>query len=291
MPDAFTLRLDHQPDPQPSDPPRKVLITGAAGRIGSYVAAHSQGRYDLTLLDLAGVDMDDVESLGEVVRCELGDLDGLKAAFAGQDTILHLAANPSPTTPWESALNDNIVGTFNAFVAAEAAGCRRVIYASSIHAISGYPHQRQVHADDPVNPGDLYGVTKCFGEAMGRYMAQQRGLDVIAIRIGAFQPEEKAHDPGSLKMMDAFVSHRDLCQLIQRCIDDETLRFAIFHGLSNNLFNRMDITDPMQLVGYAPQDDFTQLNPNLRDLHLTQTVTDHDEEGGQQSGIEEQVKG
>ena len=286
---SFLLRPDRHLDPKPAQPPRRVLITGAAGRIGSYVAQHSQGRYDLTLMDLPDVDMGDVESLGRVVRCDLEDLDGLKQAFKGQDTILHLAANPSPSTDWESALHDNIIGTFNAFIAAEAGGCRRLIYASSIHAISGYPPQTQVHSDDPVNPGDLYGVTKCFGEAMGRYMAEQRDLDVIAIRIGAFQPEEKAHDPGAISMMDAFVSHRDLCQLIQRCIDDESLRFAIFHGLSNNRFNRMDITEALELVGYEPQDDITELNPKLRDMHLSKTVSMHDEEGGQDSGIDEQV--
>jgi uronate dehydrogenase len=64
------------------------------------------------------------------------------------------------------------VGLINVFGAAADAGCRRVVLASSIHAVSGYPAGYQIHADDPVNPGDLYGVSKCFGEAMGRMMAE-----------------------------------------------------------------------------------------------------------------------
>src|SRR3712207_7646535 len=79
---------------------------------------------------------------------------------------------------------------YHTFVAAKAAGCRRVIYASSIHAVSGYPSDVQVKTSEPVNPGDLYGVTKCFGEALGRYMAEKEGLSVIALRIGAFQAPE-----------------------------------------------------------------------------------------------------
>ena len=86
-----------------------------------------------------------------------------------------MAGDPSPSATWESLLPTNIIGTYNIFVAAKAAGCRKVIYASSIHAVSGYPADVQVKTDEPVNPGDLYGVSKCFGEALGRYMAEQEG--------------------------------------------------------------------------------------------------------------------
>ncbi|MDQ6860085.1 MAG: hypothetical protein M3032_02885 [Verrucomicrobiota bacterium] len=72
---------------------------------------------------------------------------------------------------------------------------------------------------DPVNPGDLYGVSKCFGEALGRYFAEKEGLSVIALRIGAFQRRETAHAPENVGLVDAFVSRRDLNQLIGRCID------------------------------------------------------------------------
>jgi nucleoside-diphosphate-sugar epimerase len=111
-----------------------------------------------------------------------------------------------------------------------ALAAARVIYASSIHAVSGYPDDVQVKTSEPVNPGDLYGVSKCFGEAMGRYMAEQEGVSVIALRIGAFQPVEQAKKESSLAMLDAFVSHRDLDQLIERCIDVENVKFAVLHG-------------------------------------------------------------
>jgi nucleoside-diphosphate-sugar epimerase len=177
-----------------------------------------------------------IARFGEVVQGDLGDLERLKELCAGMDTVVHLAGDPNPSATWDSVLNNNIIGTYNLFVAAKAAGCRRMVYASSIHAVSGYPVDVQVKTDEPVNPGDLYGVSKCFGEAMGRYMAGQENLSVIAIRIGSFQPEEAARKEKSIAMMDAWVSRRDLTQLIQKCIEAKNIRFAIFHGLSDNSF-------------------------------------------------------
>jgi hypothetical protein len=142
---------------------------------------------------------------------------------------------------------------------------------------------------DPVNPGDLYGVSKCFGEAMARYMALQQGLSSIVLRIGAFQPLEAARKPESISMMDAFVSQRDLAHLIELCIDDESLQFAILHGLSKNAFNRMDITEAHELVGYRPVDDFTREHPDLSDLELAERLSLHSEQSGQDSGIREDL--
>lgn len=270
---------------------RRVLVTGASGRIGSYFAEHSHRRHDLRLMVQAmDEDAERLRPWGEVVQADLGDLGRLKELCAGVDTVVHLAADPDPAATWQRLLESNIVGTYNIFVAARAAGCRRVIFASSIHAVSGYPPDVQVKTAEPVNPGDLYGVSKCFGEALGRYMAEQEGLSVIALRIGAFQPLETAESEHGLSMLDAFVSQRDLNQLIERCIDVENLTFAILHGLSDNRFKRLDISDARALVGYDPQDDLTELNPRLRDLDLGGTVFAHNLSDEQQdSGIREDV--
>ncbi|HEX8680606.1 MAG TPA: NAD(P)-dependent oxidoreductase [Chthoniobacterales bacterium] len=254
---------------------RRVLVTGAAGNIGSYFAEHSSRRYSLRLMLRPGDEADGLERYGELVTGDLADLEQMKQFCAGIDTVLHLAANPSPSATWDEILPANIVGTYNALIAAKAAGCRRVIYASSIHAVSGYPADVQVKTSDPVNPGDLYGVSKCFGEALGRYFAEKEGLSVIALRIGAFQPRETAHDPENVGLMDAFVSRRDLNQLIERCIDAEHLQFAIFNGLSDNRFKRLDISDARELVGYEPEDDFAEENPTLERTGVADDVRAH----------------
>jgi nucleoside-diphosphate-sugar epimerase len=269
---------------------RVVLVTGAAGNIGSYFAQHSHDRYDLRLVERQ-IDDDArrLEQYGQVLQGDVTDLEQMKHLCRGVDTVLHLAADPSPSADWDSVRDLNIGGTYNTFVAARAAGCRRVVYASSIHAVSGYPADVQVKTSEPVNPGDLYGVSKCFGEALARYFAEQENLSAICLRIGAFQPPENVRSEKGIAMLDAWVSRRDLTQLIQRSIDVEDLKFAIFHGLSNNRFKRLDISDARELLGYEPVDDMTQENPMVKDLKLAERVMSHSQADGQKSGIRNEL--
>lgn len=285
---SFSLRAEIPA----SSPRRTVLVTGAAGRIGRSLARQATSRHDLVLMVRPG-DAEatrELSHLGRVVYAELSDLDALKQVFLGVDTVVHLAGEPDPSATWDDLLQDNIVGTYHVMVAAKVAACRRVIYASSIHAVSGYPRDVQVRSCEPVNPGDLYGVSKCFGEALGRYMAEQEDLSVIALRIGAFQPVETAQDESTVAMMDCFVSQEDLCQLIMKCIDDDRLRFAIFHGVSDNRFKRLDISDARELVGYTPETDFTEENPQLAPLDLQKSVRACNmEDADQKSGLREEL--
>jgi len=287
MTDSFTADATLA---RPENRARRVLVTGAAGRIGSYVAAHAPDRYDLRLMVQDVAQGEAIAAYGEVVVADLGDLDRLKDLCQGIDTVVHLAGDPSPDATWSSLLQTNIVGTYHTVVAAKAAGCRRVVYASSIHAVSGYPADVQVKTHEPVNPGDLYGVSKCFGEALGRYMAEQEGLSVIALRIGAFQPLETVQQDDGLPYLNAFVSQRDLHQLIVRCIDAEGVRFAVLHGLSDNRFKRLDISDARALVGYAPQDDALEELPHLKDLGVREAVNAHNQsDEGRESGLRDDV--
>jgi nucleoside-diphosphate-sugar epimerase len=288
---SFTMDLDTSK--QPANPERRrVLITGAAGRIGSSFASHARGKYDLRLMVRGDEErIEQIRPLGEIVTASLSDLPRLKEICRGIDSVVHLAATPDPSAVWNMLLQDNIIGTYHLMAAAKAAGCRRVIYASSVHSVGGYPPGVQVKASDPVNPGDLYGVSKCFGEALGRYMAEQEGLSVIALRIGAFQPVEAAQRPEMIGVAEMFVSERDLAQLIERCIDDMTLRWAVFNAVSNNRFQRLDITDARETLGYQPQDDFTELSPQFNPLHLTQQLhTASLRDNGQRSGLREEIQ-
>lgn len=270
---------------------RRVVVTGGAGGIGSFFAKQLHHKYDLVLVDRRVEELEAVKEFGETVVAELSDLEALAKACKGADTLIHLAGNPDATQTWSSVVENNISGTYNAFVAAKSAGCRRIIFASSIHAVSGYPTDVQVKTSEPVNPGDLYGVSKCFGEALGRYMANQEGVSVIALRIGAFQPESTAEKP-SLGMIHGWVSQRDLIQLMEKCIDVENVKFAVLHALSENTFKRLDISDARELVGYAPQDNFSDSNPLLKNLKLDEQLETHSaiqDSGPEKSGLREEL--
>lgn len=270
----------------------RVFVTGGGGNIGSYFARNSAQNFQITLLDrsLDKLREKGLDEFANIVEGDICDIEFLKNAFQNHDVVLHLAGDPSPNATWSSVRDTNISGTYNTFVAAKAAGCSRVIFASSIHAISGYPADVQVKTSDPANPGDLYGVSKVFGEAMARYMAIQEGISAICIRIGAFQPVEKAMDESALSLLDGFVSERDLNHLIECAIRVQNVKFAVVHGLSESRFKRMDITDTRELLGYAPQDSFTKLNPALKALNLDENVQSHSmADEGQKSGIREEV--
>jgi nucleoside-diphosphate-sugar epimerase len=272
----------------------KVLVTGASGNIGSYFAEHAHRKYELRLMVREmNEDAEKLAGYGGVVSGDLADLPLLTKFCEGVDTVLHLAASAGPNSVWETqVLPNNIVGVYNVYAAAKAAGVRRVIFASSIHAVSGYPKDVQVKTTDPVNPGDLYGVSKCFGEALGRYMAEQEGISSIALRIGAFQPIAEAKKDENVGMLDAFVSRRDLQQLIEKCIDVENIKFAIFNGLSDNRFKRLDISDARDLLGYAPQDDMTEEMPGIKKLKLGEKVMAHSKrDKSQESGLRETLMG
>ncbi|MDB5325106.1 MAG: NAD-dependent epimerase/dehydratase [Phycisphaerales bacterium] len=273
---------------------KRVLVTGAAGRIGQAFAEYAASRYRLRLMTLpADPNAHLVRPYGECVEADISDRDSLAGAFKDIDACLHLAGDPGPNSTWDSLLANNITGTYNVLVAALAAKCSRVVFASSIHAISGYSADVQVKPNEPVNPGDVYGVSKCFGEALGRYMAEQEGMSFIAIRIGAYQPDLKIKTDSGVRLMDAWVSPRDLNQLFCRSIDADNLKFAIFHGLSDNRFKRMDISNARELIGYAPEDDSAVTNELLQTLRLPEQAMAHslsDSENPQaSSGLRDQL--
>lgn len=232
-----------------------VLLTGAAGRIGRAFRRIVGERYDLRLADSKGISLAPGET-AERLYLDVSDLDACRAACQGIDCVVHLAADPSPEAGfYESLLENNIKGVFNVYRAAADNDVRRVVFASSVHAIGGYPAGFQPHRDTAPKPANLYGATKAFGETIGSVFAAQEGLTSIAIRIGAFDhpPKDPRHpDPATAS---AFVSPRDLTHLIERCITADLNGFHIVHGLSNNRLTAFDISSTRALVGYDPQDD------------------------------------
>jgi nucleoside-diphosphate-sugar epimerase len=286
MSKSFTFAPDNR---QPEEKHRRVLVTGAAGKLGTSFSQRARDRYELRLMVRPGEDTRAIEGCGEFFECELEDLESVKRACEGMDAVVHLAAEPSPFATWSSILPNNIVGTYHVFVAAKAAMCRRVVFASSIHAVSGYGGDVQVKTSDPVNPGDLYGVSKAFGEALGRYMAEQEGVSCVVVRIGAAAPIEWASHQRSLYMLDAFLSYDDLQQLLERAVEDERIRFAIVHGVSNNRFKRLDLSTTRTILGYEPKDDLTRVNPRLRDLELSDRLHSHSVADGFPSGIRDEL--
>lgn len=234
----------------------RILITGGCGRIGLLLARHLVERSseaDPPLLTLLDHRPPPAKLTLAFVKADIAHYDAIRSYFEGQEIIVHLAANPCPNAPWESLLPNNIIGTYNVLQAAQEIGCRRVILASSLHAVLGYEPGIVVHADMPPRPANLYGVTKVWAEALGYRYAQQ-GLSVLCVRIGWLkEPSKLAPDDANL---DLIITPRDLTHLLACCIAaPDSLRYGIFHGLSANQVRRFAISEAQDRLGYQPQDD------------------------------------
>ena len=240
---------------QTPPPLKKVLVTGGCGRIGSYFIKSAAGRYAFRMVDRVAWDREkDGDFPGEASVADLTDLDACRAVCQGMEAVIHLAANPQPSAVMASLLPDNIMTTYNMFTAAKEAGCKRFIFASSIHAIDGYPPEVEVSVDMPVWPKNLYGVTKCFGEAMGIVFAYHEGLPTIALRIGTYWVAGRTGSP-SARDKRSFLAADDLNQLLEKCLAATGIQFAIVNATSDNRFKRMDISATIRDFGYQPQAD------------------------------------
>ena len=236
---------------------RKVLITGAAGRIGRFITGKLKGHYDFVLTDLRKP----TDTHGfPFVQADITDIAAVRTTCEPVDTVLHLAADPHEDASWESILPNNITGVYNVFQAANEAGCQRVIFASSVHVVAGYPDEVQVHTKMQVRPPNLYGASKAWGEALARFYAEQKDVSLICLRFGWVIDRNSEQIRPENPNLDVMLTFEDLTRLVRVSIEaPPDLHFGIFHGVSNNRWKRFDISDARDLLGYAPKDDAFQL--------------------------------
>jgi len=238
----------------------RILVTGGCGKIGSYFVRFAAEKYSIRVVDKVAWDSKRLGSLpDESLVLDLQDLPACKQACEGIDMVIHLAGDPEPEADFiDSLLGNNLIATYNMFRAAREAGCKRFIFASSVHAVAAYPADVQIKVNMPVRPRNLYGVSKCFGEALAAYYAFNESLPSIALRIGAYvfaeHPEHMA-----LEERDAFISPDDFNDLLIKCLETPNVTFAIAHAISDNQFKRLDLTETREILGYQPQADAFEL--------------------------------
>lgn len=228
---------------------KRVLITGAAGRIGSSMADQLKDRYDLRLACYPA--SPEQPAVDDVVVADISKYDQIAPAMQGIDAVIHLAGEPSTRASWEVVRERNIEATYNVMESARQAGVERVIFASTNHVMGMYDRDRQwpIYPSQPVRPDSLYGVSKAFGEALGRHYYDQYGLSVICFRIGWFLTEPR--DEIGRWM---WLSPRDCAQLMWRAIESD-VGFGIFYAISGNGGRHWDISETIERLGYRPQDD------------------------------------
>lgn len=232
-----------------------VAVTGAAGRIGSALVQQLAARgHPLTLVDRPDSGVGTMTALGATVELDLAQPPP-PGLFARVEVVVHLAGEARLDAPWETLLPDNIQASYNVASAAMQAGCRRLIVASSVHAVYASP-ARPVAADDPVAPANLYGVTKCFVEALAFWCAHRGPMSAAAVRIGAFQTLEAARAPGAAeRIAETFIAVPDLLSLLELAIDAE-YRFAVLHAAAPGRDVLLDTSATEELLGWHAEHRF-----------------------------------
>ena len=229
---------------------QKLVLTGAAGRLGSYL------REPLTELCEELVSSDMVEDIGKCYKGEryqqadLGDADAIMDLLEGADMVVHFGAI-SDEAPFEAIFTPNILGAYNVWEAAWRHKLRRVVYASSIHAVGMHPKQDFIGIDAPHRPDTFYGLSKCFAENLGRLYWDKRGLESVCLRILS------CAQVTSPRALGTWLSYDDLIQLVVRAIDTPTTGFDVIYGVSNNDRAPVDNSGASHF-GYRPKDNAEQ---------------------------------
>jgi len=235
---------------------KKVLLLGATGRIGPGFLEEYKKNYSKYYEVVLGVHKKKVNGFG-TIKVNLGNVKSLKKAMKGVDVVVNLAANSNQNAKFEELLEPNIIGTYNVFEAAKETKVKRVIFASSIHAVKGYPKGYKIKSKDAPMPSDLYGASKAFGEALCFVYSNKYNLSCFAIRIGAYVSNgmEKTICY-SRKDYGHVISQRDLGQLIHKSIiAPMKVKYGILHGISKDRHRHLDLEFTKKLVGYEPKDD------------------------------------
>jgi len=224
---------------------KRVLLTGAAGGIGTWLRKLLPPIYpDLVLSDIQ--EPKDLRPGETFVRADIAKADEIERACQGVDGIIHLGGQ-SGEAPWETILEANIVGCYNLFEAARKTGARRIVFATSNHAVGFYPRTTTIGTDVIPRPDSRYGVSKLFGEGLGAMYAYKHGIGVTSLRIG-----NVAEKPVDARRLAIWIRPEDLVQLIRIGLERPGLVYEVMYGVSDNRRSWYDNSRARDL-GYDPK--------------------------------------
>jgi len=242
----------------------RVVITGAAGRIGSAMVEELYGSHDLCLIDRLLVD-GRASVVADLARsrswrwCWIRP-DRWTEMFKGADVVLHLAADRSPKAPWERVVRDNVQATWNVIEAAARHRVRRVVFASSNWAVKATeralapacytPEGRKIDSEAPPRPLTPYGISKAHGEVIGHSFVDERKLGAfVAVRIGSYL----TGPPKTQEKSYLWIGEHDLRSLLRRCVEAKLEGFQVVYGVSAQPTSPYNLSHTCRLLSWEPQ--------------------------------------
>ncbi|MEM7291928.1 MAG: NAD(P)-dependent oxidoreductase [Pseudomonadota bacterium] len=229
---------------------KKLVLTGAAGRLGSYL------REPLSKLADELVTTDIVDNVGKLypgeryVAADLHNYDAMAPLIEGADMVVHFGAN-GDEAPFDNILRNNIVGAYNVWEAAYQHGVRRVVYASSIHAVGMYPSTDFIDTEVAHRPDTFYGLSKCFAEDLARMYWDKRGIEAVCLRILS------CAQVTSVRALGTWLSYDDMIELVLCSINAAVTEFSVVYGVSDNDRAPVD-NSRVGHLGFRPKDNAEQ---------------------------------
>ena len=206
---------------------KRLLVTGAAGRLGSLCRRR--------LAHLAGIlrlsdnrELADPAANEELVTCELSDRVAVAGLVEGCDGVVHLGGRRNDG-PWDDILDSNIRGVFNLYEACRIHNVRRILLASSNHVVGFHPRTRRLDAEATLRPDELYAASKIFGEAVASVYHDKFGIETACVRIGSCFPVPRTH-----RMLSTWLSHDDFIRLVESVFSAPRLGCPVIYGVSDN---------------------------------------------------------
>ncbi len=225
---------------------QRLLITGAAGGLGRIMRQRlAEMAKVIRVSDVAHLEpLSDGE---EVVQCDLSDADAVNDLVAGCDGILHLGGI-SVEDKFSKILRGNIEGVYNLYEAARAHGQPRILFASSNHTVGYHPQDAYLDAECTLKPDSLYGVSKCFGEALATMYHAKFGQETALVRIGSCFEK-----PVDYRMLATWFSYDDFTSLIKAVFAAPELGCPVIWGVSDNEDCWWD-NSAIDYLGWTPKD-------------------------------------
>ncbi len=229
---------------------KKLVLTGAAGRLGSYLRGPLSKLCDeLVSSDIA----DGVPNLApneSYVKADLADLAAMTELLEGADMVVHFGAI-ADEAPMDVLWGPNFYGAYTVWEAAHRNNLRRVVYASSIHAVGMHKKTDFIGIDAPHRPDTFYGLAKCFAEDLASLYWDKCGLEAVCLRILSCAQVTNSRAVGT------WLSYDDLVHMVKQAIKTPVTGFSIVYGVSDNDRAPVDNSKARHL-GFRPKDNAEQ---------------------------------
>ena len=226
---------------------KKIVLTGASGRLGSYLREPLCNRTKKLLSTDINENIGTLYPREEFVKADLARMEEIEPLLENAEMVVHFGAYVDEA-PFEKLLGPNFIGAYNIWEAARRKNVRRIIYASSIHAVGMYPKTENIGLSIPHRPDTFYGLAKCFAEDLGRMYWEKCGVESVCLRILSCAQVK------STRALGSWLSYEDLIHLVIRAIDTPTTGFSLIYGVSNNDQSPVNNSEA-KFLGYRPKDN------------------------------------